>query len=206
MIGYLEGKIICFEADVCLVQVGSVGYEVTILTTMRERLSPGDAIQLFTHAVIKEDDQSLFGFQSLKQRQWFRLLITAQGVGPKLAMMVLSSLPESRLVQGIEQKDASIFKAVKGVGPRLAEKLVVDLGPKLKKANFPCLIATHASSLEDSTSSEITRVFHDARLALESLGYKGDAVEEKLRGLCKSGVSVQEVIKQALALLAKIDA
>ena len=197
MIGYLEGNIKHVDCDRCLLLVNGIGYEVLIHAKTASLTMGAQQFSFYIHHHIREDGQSLFGFSTTRERDLFRLLITCQGVGPKLALLILDGLTESVLVRAVAEKDAARLTCVKGVGARMAERLVVELKPKLSKWQPNILDASTGSQPE---SSEI----EDVVTALTQLGYQPGMVMDKVRALFEPGIGSDALLKKCLQSFAKV--
>lgn len=193
MIGYLEGSVMRVGHNECLLLVAGVGYEVCVPTPVQCSLVAQKHCVLYVHAVYREDSLTLFGFETPRQKEWFKLLLSVQGLGPKLALSILSQLSEAQLLRAITSKDPGLFKGVKGVGPRLREKMIMDLGPKCEKWWALPLEGNGASSPSSCT------IVQDALLALKGLGFQGDSLESNVRTLKEEGMSAGDLIKKTLA-------
>lgn len=202
MIGCLSGKVWSVEDDVCVLDVSGVGYELVLTSVHAATLRPGQAVMLFTHVVYREDAQTMYGFQRAGQKALFRLLITASGVGPKLALTIICFMSEDELMDALMSKNVDAFKRVKGVGARVAEKLVMELSAKCAK--LP-LLATRRDSLvlQGASTSVVSQVVEDALLALEKLGYTRRVVESKVHAVYQNDMSTQVLLKKILATLSE---
>jgi Holliday junction DNA helicase RuvA len=188
MIGRIAGKVAEKSLDGVLIDVGGVGYQVAVTPRTATTLpSVGDAVVLHTHLHVREDVMALYGFGSADERDIFETLIGVSGVGPKLALAVLATLSPGELRQVILSEDATALTAVPGIGQRSAQKLLLELRPKM--------------DLPDSPLQPISEVA-EVREALESLGYQSAEIREVVRDLPSDG-SVEELLRQALQELGK---
>ena len=170
-----------------------LAYEILIPLNVLEKLPrDGESVALHTALVVREDAWQLYGFHSASDRELFRMLLTASGVGPSLALSLLSSLSPHRLVSSICGRDVATLQRVPRVGKKTAERLCIELGDKLK-----------AWGTRDGTPAEGGPVSADAVRALVSLGYSDAEAERAIRGVLeKSGdAAPAELIKRALASL-----
>lgn len=127
MIGFIEGTVLATTGEsACLIKVGDVGYEITY-RPKREKLVEGSKLSLFCYEKISEDDRELFGFETLMEREIFKILIQIPGVGPRIAYAIVSQLSVEELLSGIQQGRSDVLSKVKGVGAKTAEKLVFEL-------------------------------------------------------------------------------
>lgn len=174
---------------------GGVGYELKIPLSVYETLPKvGDDVRLHTSLVVKEDSWQLFGFVSVFEKLLFEKLLTANGVGPSLAIGLLSALSATRLIRAIREKDIPTLQSVPRVGRKKAERLILDLADKLDGlGEMTGTAAAPASAAAD-----------DAMRALVSLGYSSADAERGVRGALDSGAtskSAAELIRAALAKL-----
>lgn len=200
MIGQIIGKLIAKDLDSLEVMTaGGVGYELTIPLSVYETLPrAGEEVTLHTSLVVKEDSWQLFGFTSVFEKRLFEKLLTANGVGPALAIGMLSALSASRLIKAIREKDIPTLQSVPRVGRKKAERLILDLGDKL-------------DGLGDSSgkpgAAPASAVADDAMRALVSLGYSSVDAERGVRLALdgntsgSGGLSAPDLIRAALAKL-----
>ena len=194
MIGRIEGKLMAKDLDTLEVMTsGGVGYELTIPLSVYETLPRvGDDVTLHTSLVVKEDSWQLFGFVSMFEKRLFEKLLTANGVGPSLAVGMLSALSATRLIRAIREKD--ILQSVPRVGRKKAERLILDLGDKLDGLGE----STGTSAAPASAAAD------DAMRALVSLGFSSADAERGVRAALDAGGGgkpAAELIRTALAKL-----
>jgi Holliday junction DNA helicase RuvA len=196
VISRVTGTLTAREIDrIEVLTPGGVAYELLIPLSVFERLPrTGETVTLPTHLVAREDGWQLYGFQSELERQLFRKLLGATGVGPALALNLLSTLAADRLIQAIRERNIAILQRVPRVGRKTAERLVVELGDKLDE------IAAEA----EPGAVPIAPGTDDAVRALVSLGYSPADAERGVRAALETGAraSVPDLIKDALAELA----
>ena len=196
MIAYLNG--ILAEKDIArvVVECGGVGYEAAIPVSTFDRLpAEGEQVKLYTHHEVREDAQLLFGFATKPERDMFRLVTTVSGVGPKLALAVLSGLTVGDLQLAVSQGDSKRLATVKGIGKKTAERIVVELRDKIN----PIEALANATA---ETSKEQGAVLRDAMLALTALGFGEDVARAKVQMVLEEdpGLSdVEAVLKKALS-------
>ena len=191
MIGSLRGTVLdrSLGGEV-LVEVGGVGYRVAVPSGAVGVLEPGGPVFLFTHLVVREDALSLYGFPDREQRDTFEALMSATGVGPKLALAILSAHSPSALRRAVIEGDLDALTLVPGVGKRTAQRLMIELAAKL---------GTAAPELDSSDGGPSVR--SEVRAALEGLGYAAEEVREVLGALPGDG-PVEALLREALKLLA----
>lgn len=188
MIGYLKGKIISIKPSQALIDVSGVGYIVNISFNTFDKISSNDNVELFIHTHVREDALSLFGFHSEIEKEMFELLISVSGIGPKLALSVLSGIQVEDLRTAISRGDLNRIVAIPGIGKKTAERLVVELKQKVEKLS-------EAIIGDESYSSR-----NEAVAALVSLGYNQKVAEKTVRDVTDilPNATLEEIIKQAL--------
>ena len=182
MIGRITGTLLGIEQQTALVDVGGVGYEIECpISTLCELPAVGETVTLLTHFVVREDAQLLFGFLTLDDRESFRILIKISGVGPKLAVGVLSGLSGEELAAAVERDDVATLTRLPGVGKKTAERLLVELRGRMTSTG-------HAQSLVGSSPIE------EAVLGLVALGYKGNDARKAINALPKDPEATPETL------------
>ena len=196
MISHLTGVLTSKDIDrIDVMTAGGVGYELLIPLGVFETLpKQGEKVSLHTYLVVKDDGWQLFGFSSAFERRLFQKLLTANGVGPALAIGLMSALSAKRLVRAIQEKDIPTLQGVPRVGRKKAEKLILDLADKLDGigGDEPGVVKLASGGAED------------AMRALVSLGYTNADAEKGVRAALDaggSGLSAAELIRAALAKL-----
>ncbi|MBI1722926.1 MAG: Holliday junction branch migration protein RuvA [Gemmatimonadetes bacterium] len=193
MIALLSGTLALKEADRVVVRTPSgVGYEVFVPTRALEGLpSPGHPVELHTHLVVREDGQTLYGFATPEERRVFQRLMQVSGVGPRLALAMLSALSAERIVRCLREKDIAALVAVPGVGKKTAERLVLELADKTED------LVAEAGAPPTTASDAATK-------ALVRLGYSAPQADDAVRrALAADGRrDTADLIKAALAYLA----
>jgi Holliday junction DNA helicase RuvA len=188
MIGRLRGDIVDKTGETVILDVGGVGYEVAVTPqTVASLPAVGQPAVLHTHLHVREDILALFGFATTDERELFKTLIGLGGVGPKLALAVLATLSPDDLRHAVLSEDIAALTAVPGIGQRSAQKLLLELGPKLDVPDSPLQAGTAVA---------------EVREALESLGYQSAEIRDVLRDIPADG-SVEESLRQALQELGK---
>ena len=191
MIGRLHGKLIEKTPPQALVDVGGVGYEVDVpMSTFCNLPAEGSEITLLTHFIVREDAQLLYGFATAAERQTFRALIRISGVGPRIALAVLSGMRTQDLADAVEQGNATLLTRVPGVGKKTAGRLVLELTGKLAGNAFAPAGGAASAAQADILS------------ALMALGYSERAAQASVRAL-PAEVTVSEGIRLALKALAR---
>ena len=201
MITSVSGTLVFATPLTAVIETGGLGYEIHIPVTTAERLpAPGQAARLHTLAVYREDAQTLYGFATAEERDFFRLLVEkVTGVGPKMALSVLSKLSLPTLKSAIAGGDVGLLAKCPGIGRKTAERLVVELRDKLGPTDSAALPAT-ASGDRTASPAPGNRVA-DAVLALTALGYKAADADKAVRQASLAlgpGATTEALIKKAL--------
>jgi Holliday junction DNA helicase RuvA len=192
MIGRISGTLLEKNPPSLLLNVQGVGYEVDVpMSTFYGLPSIGEAVELHTHFVVREDAQLLFGFGSKLERSVFRTLLKVNGVGAKVALSILSGMTTDELFQSIAQKDAVPLTRVPGIGKKTAERLVVELQDKVDALAGGSVQAGLPETVDTSTRMQ-------AEDALLALGYKSAEAKRLLDKNSSDGQSVEEMIRAAL--------
>ncbi len=191
MIGSLRGTVLdrAIGGEI-LLEVGGVGYRVAVPSGAVAALEPGDPAFLFTHLVVREDALSLYGFPDREQRDTFEALMSATGVGPKLALAILSAHTPAALRRAVIESDLDTLTVVPGIGKRTAQRLMIELAAKL---------GTEVPDPVGPDGGPSARI--EVRAALEGLGYGAEEVRDVLRSLPSDG-PVEVLLKEALKFLA----
>ena len=201
MIGFLSGKILEKDANTVIVDVGGVGYEVTIpLSTFYELGEIGSdvSLRIFTH--VREDALQLFGFKTTRERDLYLKLISVQGIGAKSGITMLSGMSADEIVTAIRTNNVARLTSIPGVGRKTAERMVIELRDKIAELSVGA-----AAGSASTTTASTDAVFDDALSALVNLGYQRNAAEKALQETAKDGteLTVQKLLRAALQRLAK---
>lgn len=207
MIAHLSGTLLSKQATSAIVDVGGVGYELAIpLSTFYELGDPGSFVQLRVYTHVREDVIQLFGFKTVRERELFLQLISVNGVGPGLAIKLLSGMNADEVIASIRTNNLVRLVAIPGVGRKTAERLVVDLRDKIAALSSPALEEEYAakSAAGASVSSE-DAMRSDAMSALSNLGYQKAAAEKAVKAAIDEGgdLSVELILRRSLRSLAK---
>ena len=203
MIAYLSGKLLEKEANSVIVDVGGVGYEVSIpLSTFYELGEVGDDVQLRIYTNVREDAIQLFGFHTARERDIYLKLISVQGIGAKSGIAMLSGMNADEIIAAIRTENLGKLTAIPGVGKKTAERLVIELRDKIGELakGVPAGVSTAAVGAVGADD-----VYEDALSALVNLGYQRNAAEKALQQARQDGVdaNVQKLLRAALQKLAK---
>lgn len=195
MITYIKGALVEKNpAYVVIETAGGVGYFIHISLTTFSQIKEEKELKLFTHYVVKEDAQTLYGFYDEAERTLFRLLISVNGIGPNTACLILSALSVQDVVDAISAEDVRTIQMVKGIGAKTAQRVVIELKDKIAKAAF---------SVSENFSTAYNNNKSESLSALVSLGFAKSAAEKVLDKILKedASLSVEDLIKRALKLL-----
>ena len=192
MFEFLEGKFEEITPSYVVVNCSSVGYKVEISLTTYTDLKDKSSGRLFVHQIVREDAQLLFGLSSKKERTVFRALISVNGIGANTARMMLSSLNSDELIRAVVKEDVGVIKAVKGIGIKTAQRVIIDL-----KDTFSKFEVSDVGVQSNNKNKE------EALLALQTLGFNKVLIEKALDKILKekSDYGVEELIRLALKIL-----
>ena len=196
MIGFLSGKILHIEDNMAIVVAHGVGYEVFLHDRMIKNIHGNNQVSIYIHHHIREDAQTLFGFIDHKEKMLFRKLLKINGVGPKLAIAILAYLEPQAFIQAVIAEDYVSLNTVKGLGAKVAKRLVMDLKPILIGEGFN----VNSSLSKDGNN---TSYWQDAVLVLSRLGYKTHHAEKLVRDVQDEAKDLDHLIRLALKSVAK---
>lgn len=192
MITYVKGPLAHKNPSFVVVEAGGIGYHINISLQTYAKIEKEESAKLLTHFYVKEDQQTLFGFVDEAERGLFRLLISVSGVGPATALVVLSTMNADEFQSAVLGEDVASIRKVKGIGPKTAKRIILDLKDKLMKESF-------AAPTMLSQQSNTQRA--EALSALVNLGFTRPSVQRALNRVfaAKPGIgSSEEIIKLAL--------
>lgn len=187
MIATLRGEIAQIEENALILEVGGVGLRVFVPAPLRGRMKAGDGLLLYTHLVVREDALTLYGFESQSERELFNILLGVDGVGPKVALSVLSALSLDAVQRAVFAEESEILSRVPGVGKKTAQKMALHLKDKLKPADALARVAAMSD-----TDSEVLA-------ALTALGYSVVEAQAAIQSLPKDAPEdTEERLRMAL--------
>lgn len=189
MIGWLRGRLLGKQPPHLLLEVQGVGYELEApMSTFYELPETGAEVTLYTHLVVREDAHVLFGFASEAERRLFRTLIRVNGVGPRLALTILSGVRAEQFLRCVREGDTAALSRLPGIGKKTAERLVVEMRDRLEEAGLtaPAAFPGGLSPREEALS------------ALVALGYKPAEAARMLAAFPEAGLSSEDLIRRAL--------
>ncbi len=198
MIGRLNGLLAIKKAPQILVDCQGVGYEVDVsMSTFYQLPEEGKPVSIWTHLLIKDDHHALIGFYTDNERKLFRLLIKVNGVGPKMALTILSGISETDFALCIQSSDISTLVRLPGVGKKTAERLIIEMRDKVEVLNTDVSVS---SSDQTAPFDNRNSVQNEAIEALQSLGYKPADASKMINSVARSspGSNAESLIKLAL--------
>lgn len=185
MIATVSGEIIGMGETFLVVQVGGVGLQVSVPGPLRARLRMLEAILLYTHLIVRQDLLALYGFETEQEREYFILLLGVDGVGPRLALAVLSTLSIDAIKRAVASEQSEVFARVSGVGKRTSQKILLHLQDKIKTSDVLEYIGTSLGAADETVLEALTSLGYsiiEAQSALQSIPRdSSDDVEERLR-------------------------
>lgn len=193
MYEYIKGKIVDLTPANVVVEANSIGWFINISLTTYTALSGKESAKVFLHQVIREDAHSFFGFADKDERELYRQLITVNGVGSSTAMVMLSSHSPSELKNGILTENVALLKGIKGIGPKTAQRIIIDLKDKIGKS----AASDQIFAMPDNTNKD------EALSALVMLGFSKKDAEKAIDQILSENptFTVEEVIKASLKRL-----
>lgn len=200
MIGCLIGEVLALEISTVLLNVNGVGYEVDTPLSTFCQLQKGQKVTLWTHLVVREDAQLLFGFANAQEKTIFRTLLKVNGVGPKMALAILSTLSVEMLIHTVENEDVNTLVKVPGVGKKTAERLMIELRDRFKAMSTGT--APSNSTVEQIQFTGNSAVA-EAEAALQSLGYKPAEAQKLVNAAKGDFTEASDIIRAALKSMNK---
>ena len=207
MIAHLSGTLFSKQATSVIVDVGGVGYEVTIpLSTFYDLEDTGKTVQLRIYTHVREDTLQLYGFKTIRERELFLKIISVSGIGPKLGITLLSGMSADELIAAIRTNDLARLTLIPGIGRKTAERLVIELREKVAALTSAQL--EDALTMKAAATGEVRQddVRADALSALLNLGYQRVSAEKALDNAVAEGgeLTVETVLRRVLRKLARV--
>ena len=192
MYNYIKGKLIESGENYVVVESGNIGYELNVSANTAAELSAAEGeVKIYCFLSVREDDMSLFGFATKQEKSMFVKLVSVSGVGPKLALTVLSGMTAGQFAAAVVKGDVTPLSKTKGVGKKTAERIVLELKDKVNKDYT-------SEETVSAVKADVTEVNEEAVLALMTLGYNRHEASEAVKRVQKDGMSLEQLIFTAL--------
>ncbi len=192
MYNYIKGKLIESGENYVVVESGNIGYELNVSANTAAELSAAEGeVKIYCFLSVREDDMSLFGFATKQEKSMFIKLVSVSGVGPKLALTVLSGMTAGQFAAAVVKGDVTALSKTKGVGKKTAERIVLELKDKVNKDYT-------SEETVSAVKADVTEVNEEAVLALMTLGYNRHEASEAVKRVQKDGMSLEQLIFTAL--------
>lgn len=201
MYAYIKGTLEMKTAQYVVVETAGIGYKIFMSETAIDKLGEiGTQVKIHTYLRVREDDMSIYGFNTNEELRMFELLLSVSGVGAKSAIVILSNITPSSFALAVITDDVSKLKKLPGIGPKTAQRIILELKDKLKAVED-----TEKGELEEMLSKKEAdnEKVSEAASALQVLGYTRKEIEKAFEQFDKSGLSVEDIIKKGLQCLAK---
>ena len=211
MLAYIKGILEIKASDYVVIDVGGLGYKVFMSAIGMEKLGKiGDTVKVHTYYRVREDDISIFGFNTNEELRMFELLLSVSGVGAKTALAMLAVCTPSEFVLAIVSEDINVLTSIPGIGPKSAKRIILELKDKIKKEQQiqELTSASKNSKTISETNVKVKQLIEDdnkvqeAIAALQVLGYNKKEIEKAFMKIEKAGLTTEELIKKGLAILA----
>lgn len=200
MIAYVKGILENKSTDYIIVDVQGIGYKIYMSDKSIERLGEiGDTVKVHTYYRVREDDISLFGFNTSEELRMFELLLSVSGVGAKTAVAMLACISPSEFAMAVITNDVSKLTKIQGVGAKSAQRIILELKDKLKKEEKLSKSSKNVIEQEEDNTEQIIYAIN----ALQVLGYSKKEIEKVFEKMDKNNLTVEEMIKKGLSLLSK---
>lgn len=197
MYAYIKGSLEEKTSKYVVIDVAGVGYKIFMSASSIEKIGNlGQVVKVYTYYYVREDNISLYGFLSNEEQKMFELLLSVSGIGAKTALAMLSQISPSRFALAVITGDISELKKISGVGPKSAQRIILELKDKLKTES-----AISEPEMQDTTSFDDSS--SEAMSALQILGYNRREIEEAFVKLDLSGLKTEDIIRKALNILGK---
>lgn len=203
MLAYIKGILKIKTKGYIVVEAGGLGYKIFMPeSTIANTGNIGDKVQIYTFMRVREDDVSLYGFLTNEELRMFELLLSVGGIGAKGALGILSNITPSQFALAVISNDVAILKKIPGIGPKTAQRAILELKDKLKKEQEISIAEGEETSNIEQVIKEDEKV-SEAISALQVLGYSKREIVEALQTIEVTSLSVEDIIKKGLANLAK---
>ena len=193
MIAHISGRLVEKSTTNVVIECQGVGYDINISLYTLSKISEGEQLKLFTFLQVKEDSHTLWGFIDKLERELFKLLISVSGIGGNIARTMLSTFAPTEIINAIAAEDVAVIKSVKGVGPKTAQRVIIDLKDKVNKIH----------KVDGEKLQSTSNVKEEALAALETLGFNRKMAQKVVDSIVASepDLSVENILKQALKKL-----
>ncbi|MBQ5929656.1 MAG: Holliday junction branch migration protein RuvA, partial [Clostridia bacterium] len=199
MIAFLRGRVLTTTAETVILDVNGVGYEAFCTGAVFRKITVGAVAELYTYLQVKEDGVTLFGFATPKEKELFLKLISVSGVGPKMGISILAALSADEFAQAVATADVKRLSAVKGLGKKTAEKIVLELHGKISAAEVISAGGDSMTATEIAPVTKLSLQDEEAVSALTNLGFtRNESVQAVKKAKENGAVTVEEVIMKAL--------
>lgn len=199
MLNYFKGKIDRIMNDRIILETSNIGFEIYMPETEILNLSKNENIKVFTHFHVREDDMRLFGFLNIETLEFFNKLISVSGVGPKVALGIISNISANDMCVAIATDNIDALKKVPGIGPKMAQKIIFELKDKVLKDQMSDITGNRLMDNKIKTNSNI----NEASTALQVLGYTTKEINDVIDKLEIVDESVEDIIKKVLKQMQK---
>jgi Holliday junction DNA helicase RuvA len=190
MIAHLRGKLISKHPNQAIVEAGGVGYDVVIsVPTFSELPGLNSEVSFFIHTHVREDALSLFGFLRAQEKQLFEKLLSVSGIGPKLAITILSGMPADTMVAAIKGNNVALLTRIPGIGKKTAERMVLELRDKLDAFSVSPETVAAASPVEEDVISALVNLGYQRPVAEKALARLGNVSDENFDGLFRKAIA-----------------
>ncbi len=211
MLAYIKGTLEMKMTEYVVIDVGGLGYKVFMSGTGMDQLGEiGKEVKVYTYYRVREDDISIYGFNTNEELRMFELLLSVSGVGAKTALSMLAVCTPSEFVLAIVSEDINVLTSIPGIGPKSAKRIILELKDKIKKEQQiqELTSASKNSKTISETNVKVKQLIEDdnkvqeAIAALQVLGYNKKEIEKAFMKIEKAGLTTEELIKKGLAILA----
>lgn len=200
MLAYIKGELTAITSEYVVIEAGGLGYKIFMPETAIERLGEiGKLVKVHTYYKVREDDISIFGFNTQEELRMFELLLSVSGVGAKTAVVIISTIEPSEFAFAVISEDISELVKIPGIGKKSAQRIVLELKDKLKKEAISVDVDVKQVSKKVSNSAEV----EEAMSALQVLGYTKKEIEKAFEKIDKTDSDIEVLIKKGLAILSK---
>lgn len=202
MLAYIKGSLEIKNNDYIVIDVGGLGYKVNMSKKAIETIGNiGDKVKVYTYYRVREDDISIFGFNSNEELRMFELLLSVSGVGAKVALTILSNMEIAEFALAVITDDVNKIVKIPGIGKKSAQRIILELKDKLKTQE---LAEEEQGELVANKKEKNTEAVEEAISALQILGYSKKEIEKAFEKLANKNVSVEELIKKGLTILSQM--